>query len=405
MERNLTHVLCVDDEPNVLEGLVRTLRRHFQVTTAVGAEAGLKAFQERTSFPIVVSDLRMPGMDGVAFLSRIRRTSPETVRVLLTGQADLPSAIGAVNEGSIFRFLSKPCPPDTLLRAMLAAEAQHRLITAERVLLEETLHGSIQALVDVFALVNPAGFGRATRARNLVARLADHFRLESRWQLEVAALVSQIGSVTLPTETIEKLYRGECLTREEALAAERLPRIASEVVARIPRMEEVQKILAHLDLRFDGAGAPAGAPRGKSIPFGARVLKLALDIDVLESQGVSLREAVEMLSARSGWYDPDLLNGFLESGGAPRSGVVEIELLDAEPGMVVAEDVRTADGALLLARGQVVSDSLVERVRNLYQIAAARHRVRVVLTATARTADDGDAPAPGESRIVETVWP
>src|SRR5918911_2964995 len=168
-------VLCVDDEPNVLEGLRRTLGGHYRVRTAVGGAAGLEAIEREGPFAVVVSDLRMPEMDGVAFLSRVRQRSPDTVRVLLTGQADLDAAIAAVNEGHIFRFLSKPCAQPVLFQALAAAEEQYRLITAERVLLEQTLYGSIKALTDILALAVPSAFGRAVRAKAHLSELLTVF--------------------------------------------------------------------------------------------------------------------------------------------------------------------------------------------------------------------------------------
>ena len=127
-------VLSVDDEPNVLDGVKRNLRRDFRVVTAAGGAAGLRAFEE-AAFAAVVSDLRMPGMDGIEFLGRVRDVSPDTTRILLTGNADLTAAVSAVNEGNIFRFLTKPCPPDVLISAVTMAVDQQRLLTAERELL------------------------------------------------------------------------------------------------------------------------------------------------------------------------------------------------------------------------------------------------------------------------------
>jgi hypothetical protein len=121
---------------------------------------------------VVVSDLQMPGMDGITLLSSLRKVSPDTVRVLLTGHADVDAAIAAVNEGNIFRFLRKPCPPGALLRALEASVEQYRLITAERVLLEQTLRGSLKTLTDILAFVNPVAFGRAIRSRKIVGEFA-----------------------------------------------------------------------------------------------------------------------------------------------------------------------------------------------------------------------------------------
>ena len=185
-------ILCVDDQPNVLAALERTLRERHDVVTAVGAAAGLTRLERAGPFADVVSGLSMPGMDGVAFLGRVRQRAPETVRVLLTGQADVTGAMAAVNEGQIFRFLLKPCAPDALGKALSAAVEQHRLVTAERVLLEQTLHGCIKALTDLLAIAQPASFGRASRLKRLVERLAVELGVPDRWQVEIAALRSQV---------------------------------------------------------------------------------------------------------------------------------------------------------------------------------------------------------------------
>jgi DNA-binding NtrC family response regulator len=117
-------LLCVDDEKNVLEGLSRTLRNVYSVETAVGAGQGLEVLQAKGPFAIVMSDQRMPGMSGVEFLSTVRQIAPDTVRVLLTGYADLNDTIAAVNDGHIFRFLVKPCPFDVLLKSLAACAGQ-----------------------------------------------------------------------------------------------------------------------------------------------------------------------------------------------------------------------------------------------------------------------------------------
>jgi len=120
-------VLCVDDDPSLLDGLRRELNRRFDITTALSGAAGLEALEREGPFAVVVSDMRMPGMDGATFLGHVRERAPETVRVLLTGHADLDGAIAAVNQGNIFRFLTKPCPRDMLIEALeTSARAYHQ---------------------------------------------------------------------------------------------------------------------------------------------------------------------------------------------------------------------------------------------------------------------------------------
>jgi FixJ family two-component response regulator len=202
---------------------------------------------------VVVSDMRMPGMDGAAFLAEVRSRWPEVVRMLLTGQSDIESAIAAINKGQIFRFLTKPCPPPALLAAVQAAVAQHELITAERVLLEQTLHGSIKALTDMLALVSPVSFGRATRVKQLVSDIAGHLGLKERWQVEVAAMLSQIGHMTLPAETAERVYYGRALSNDEQRLVARLPGLTESLLGNIPRLETVREIQRTYPLATAGA--------------------------------------------------------------------------------------------------------------------------------------------------------
>lgn len=374
-------VLCVDDEANVLAGLRRTLRRGFDVTTASGPEEGLRAIEHSEPFAAIISDLRMPRMDGITLLERARELAPQSVRLLLTGNADLSSCLDAVNRGAVFRFLLKPAETEVLIRAVEAAAEQHRLITAEQVLLEQTLHGSIQALTDILALINPAGFGRAARAKALAAEIIRALELPSSWQIEVAAMLSQIGTVTLPQPMVEKIYAGRPLTYSESVMAERLPRVASDVIASIPRMEEVREILLHQNANFDGKGGAPRTPKGRDLPLGARILKLVLDFDLLESQGLTRRVAVDTLRGREGLYDPELLDRLVEVCGLAehQQKVLELELSAVRPGMTFAEDVQTTTGILLVARGQEVSDRLAERIHNFRHLVEAKQKVRVIV--------------------------
>jgi response regulator RpfG family c-di-GMP phosphodiesterase len=383
-------VLCVDDEPNVLEGLRRTLRGQYRVTTAVGGAAGLEAIQRDGPFAVVVSDLRMPEMDGVAFLSRVRNVSPDTVRVLLTGQADLDAAIAAVNEGHIFRFLSKPCAQPTLLQALDAAAEQHRLITAERVLLEQTLYGSIKALTDILALAVPSAFGRAVRAKAHLGELAARVGIYGQWQVEVAAMLSQIGCVTIPPEIASRIYGGHWLSAEEQAMADRLPLVAEGLIASIPRLETVRDILAYHRKHYDGSGEPYDSVSGDAIPWGGRALRIVLDFDELQARGFSTGLALDTLRGRAGWYDHEILEAFAELPSVREADVdvYDIPLRSLQPGMVFAEDVKTTMGVLFIARGQEVTSTLLERIQNLPRIIEVVEPVKVAVHREQEAATD-----------------
>src|SRR6266852_5256657 len=202
-------ILCVDDELNILLALQRQLRKQFHIECALGADKALAAVDRDGPFAVVVSDLQMPGMNGLEFLAKLKQRSPETVRIMLTGHADLEAAIGAVNQGNIFRFLTKPCSAEDLARTLEAAIEQYRLVTAERDLLEKTLYGSVKVLTEVLSLVHPAAFSRASRIHRYVRHMALEMKLPNAWQVEVAAMLSQIGCITLEPEALDRLYVGE----------------------------------------------------------------------------------------------------------------------------------------------------------------------------------------------------
>ena len=121
-------VLLVDDDDMVLAGLKRQLRNKFSIDTALSGEDALKQVRENGPYAVIVSDFMMPGMNGIEFLSRVKKTNPDTVRMMLTGTADMPTAIRAVNEGSIFQFHPKPCPADTLCQAIQSAIGEYRKV-------------------------------------------------------------------------------------------------------------------------------------------------------------------------------------------------------------------------------------------------------------------------------------
>jgi response regulator RpfG family c-di-GMP phosphodiesterase len=377
-----TSVLFVDDEPNLLAAVARVLRAtEFDVKTAPDGATALETLRTEGPFAVIVSDLRMPRMDGVTLLRTARGVAPDTVRILMTGQADLEGAISAINEGSIFRFITKPCPSLVLQMNLRAAIEQYRLVTAERVLLEQTLHGSIKALTDVLALASPVAFGRAGRLRQRVKALVASLSIRDWWHVEVAAMLSQIGCVILPPATLEKLYHGGELGAEERAMAERMPAVIEQVLGHIPRLEPVLEILRYQHKNYDGTGTPPDDIAGQKIPWGARVLRLVTDLDAIESRGSSFASAVETLRSRAGAYDPSILDALAGlHGSAHHTEVRQVCLDGIRPGMVLSRDVKTRNGLLLCARGQEVTASLLQRLRNFSVLPGIQEPLRVAVS-------------------------
>jgi len=359
--RTRSAVLCVDDEPSILRALRLTLGRKFAVSTAESGREGLDVLRTNGTVAVVVSDMRMPEMNGATFLQHVHEEFPDTVRILLTGETDLQAAIAAVNQGQIFRFLTKPCPPPVLLATVQAGAEQHRLLTAERVLLEQTLRGSIQVLIDVLALSNPVAFGRADRIRQLAVALATEAGVADTWQIDVAAMLSHIGHVTLPPATAGKLYRGEALTETERTMVDGMPEAVERLLGHIPRLDPFLSILRDVGRPFRPGTSPRQAPSRA-----ARVLRIAIDFDGALTRGVAAQTAIDRMRATD-TYDPELLDCLTAIRGNREAhrDVVELPIRAVTPGMVFARDVLTSDGVLFAAEGYEVTQSFVERAGNL----------------------------------------
>lgn len=357
-------VLLVDDEPRVLESLSRGLRRVFDVETATSGFAGLAALKENGPFEVIVSDMRMPGIDGASFLLQSRVHAPDAVRIMLTGYSDIDAAKRAVNDGQIFRFLMKPCPSDAFLATISEAVDHQRIVAAERRLLAETLNGAIQVLADVLAIANPAAFSRAQRLRRTAGDLARALDVPDQWAVDAAAVLSQLGSITLPPKVVHAIHYGEQLDAEAQALVHALPATTERLIGHIPRMEPVIAIVRHANTRFDGNGGAIGGVRGMELPIGARILRLAQDYDVLEAQGFASDVILATLEGRVGAYDPALLGALRELRQVQERSVEvrSMELKDVRVGMVFAADVVTVSGLLLIGRGQEVTQSLGDRI-------------------------------------------
>jgi response regulator RpfG family c-di-GMP phosphodiesterase len=375
-----SRILCVDDDSSILEGYKRQLRKEFEVDTAVGPEQGLRMVTEQGPFAVVVSDLQMPGMNGIEFLAQVRAHEPDTVRMLLTGNAELQATIDAINQGQIFRFLTKPCTTEALANALTAGLAQHRLITAERELLEQTLSGSIGVLCEVLALVNPEAFGRSSRITRYVESIAANLHVSELWSIKTAAMLSQIGCVILPELVLKKVYRGEVLTGEESQLFNQHPFVAYDLLAKIPRMKRVAEIIKFQDKYYDGYGVPGDTKAGNTIPMEARILKVALDFDALESAGKSKAEAFDEIRQRKGWYDPTVI----EAMKAAFAREIKYEMksavvADLREDMILAEDIHSSQHVLLASKGQQVNQSMIMRFQNFSKTGGVREPFKVLL--------------------------
>jgi response regulator RpfG family c-di-GMP phosphodiesterase len=298
-------ILFVDDDIQLVSSMQRSFARTYRVELALGAQDALAALAE-SPYAVVVSDLQMPGMNGIELLTKVKDLSPETVRILLTGAADLHAAIDAVNEGSVFRFLQKPCPQELLKKTLDAGLAQYRLQMAERDVLQETLVGTVAVLTDLLANLEPAAFGRASRLRWCVRKLALELKVQDLWQFEAAAMLSQIGCIPMAAQ-VTKQESGVGLTvTPESGAALSPAREARRLLERVPRLHTVAQIIERQNEPFETLSHQS--PEAYVVGFGAQMLRVAMDFDKAISQGRSFSEGLEDLRRNTAEYHPDILN-------------------------------------------------------------------------------------------------
>jgi response regulator RpfG family c-di-GMP phosphodiesterase len=319
-------------------------------------------------------------MDGIRFLSRVREVTPDTVRILLTGYADLETATRAVNETNVFRLLTKPCPPEVMSQALLSGIRQYQLVTGERELLEKTMNGSIKVLTELLALAKPEAFNRASRIARYVTLLCRTMNDPEPWQAETAARLSQIGLILLPDETLEKVHRGRTLSTNEKEAIEGHPAMAAELLANIPRMETIAEIVANQSRHFDGSGVPSDGRKGKDLPLGARILHVAVDFDALTSAGKSNGEAYAEMRRHPRWYDPKVLTALsLVLGDEAKFTVRSVEISGLRVGMILAENVYSLNNSkLLLSKGHELTKPIIEQFRRYKAIFHIKEPIKII---------------------------
>ncbi len=362
-------VLCVDDEPNVLEGLERTLFEHFDVTTATSGAEGLQILQSEDPFAVVVSDMRMPIMDGAAFLAQAREAVPNTVRVLLTGQADMDSAISAVNDGNIFRFLCKPCPQDVLLRSLGAAAEQNRLLVAEKELLENTLRGAVEVLSEVLSIASPTAFSRCRNVRSYVAHMTQKLGIEDPWKYDLAALLCQVGCISLPPETLDRVYAGQDLSAAEQEMLNKHPEIGHQLLAHIPRLEQTAAMIR--------GQLGTWQPPGEEEQLGAEMLSLALALDRWVAGGASVSSGLAEVK-KSGNHSAKLLDAMAGFRSSIRVDAVKaVFVREMRSGMVLDEDVRAENGNVVVGKDRELSTALIGRLANFAAGAGLVEPIRV----------------------------
>lgn len=371
-------LLFVDDEPRVLDGYRRTLRKEYELEIAESGDAALKVLsQGGKEFAAIISDFRMPEMNGVEFLKRVQEVSPNSIRVMLSGEADMKAAISAINEGNIYRFISKPCPTDTLVSILNDCIEQYRLKNAERELLEKTLYRSAKTLIDLLSLVNPSAFSRASRIKRYMHAIVDAMKLEGAWEYDLAAMLSQIGTISLPLEILQKVNSGDHLDKEEKELFRAHPKLAYDLLDEVPRLENVALMVRDQFKHFEEFQIEED-PR---VALGSQILRAVTDFDKLVHRGMSEREATDRMEKEATIYNPAVVKQLkaLKSVASSVGEVLMVKIDELHTKMTLLQDVVAEGGMLLVPKGHEVTLSTIARLRGFARSVGVKEPIKVTV--------------------------
>ncbi len=362
MEKPSERVLMVDDDRNLLDSFNRQLRKKVNLEIATSGADGVQAIRDDGPFAVVVSDMQMPGMNGVEFLSQVSAVSPDTVRIMLTGNANLEVAIDAVNDGHIFRFLNKPVEIEQLYQTITSAMQQYRLVTSERILLNKTLKGAVDLLADVLSVVNPIVFSQSSRIKQHVHTIVKSLSLQDSWHYDLAAMLCQLGYISLSDELLNKMASGAELTKLEEVAYHEHPAMGARLLKHIPRLEIVSAMVARQHSNVEKMEFQGKLSSKDKAILGGQVLHVATAYDQLLSHGKSDEDAIEVLKDDPKKYDPILVEALSMGGKNRKVEVLTLPAKKLEPGLILDQPISTESGILLVAKGQVLSRAVLLRL-------------------------------------------
>lgn len=347
--------LLVDDVANVLASFQRNLRGQFEFDVADSGRTALE-LMSKNEYSVLVTDMQMPEMDGLTLLREVKKRYPDVVRIMLTGNGDQQTAIDAVNEGDVYRFLTKPCSVDELRGVIHNGFRQHQLLVTEKVLLNDTMKGVVSVLAEVIGLVNPNAVAQSVERKGYMTQLAKALRLKSSWTFEPMIELSQLGAILSPS--VEADREGmTSLTQSEAEMLEQHATLAHDLLEQIPRFESIARNILYQDKYFDGGGFPQDDVAGEDIPLGSRMLKVVNDFIALKDGGLAPSDAVKKMESQSERYDKKVLAAFT-SILFQKLDVMEISFRELDVGMVIAQPLVTTTGKRLALSGQIVTGTI-----------------------------------------------
>ncbi|MFA7418575.1 MAG: HD domain-containing phosphohydrolase [Melioribacteraceae bacterium] len=373
-------ILLVDDDDNILQGYKRNLRNRFLIYTATDPRMALSILEVHSDFSVIVSDYNMPEMNGISFLTKAKELRPDTVRILITGYADLQMAIKSVNEGNLFRFLTKPCEQQILQSVLTQGCDQYKLITSEKELLERTLKGSIKVLIDILAVSNSAVFNRSLLIKDYAKKIMKRLGMPDSWEVEIACLLSQIGCIGIPNEILEKRLNGIKLNNEEEEMFLSQAGAGKTLLKNIPRLEHIADGISMQYLSYNDVCLKKEQLPSESLRFIPAVLRVLNDYYSLIERGEEEQEAIKFILEEKEQYDPRII-GIMEAqiaGVEDGYTVKSIQLSELKAGMILAADMFDKKKFKILSKGTTLSEVYIMKLLNYSKVGGIVEPIKII---------------------------
>ncbi len=355
-------VLFIDDDVSLLSTMKRNLGLDFTIHTAEGGEVALELVQQQGDFSVVVVDMQMPKMNGIQTIAMLREKMPNAVFLMLTGNQDLTTAIQAVNDGRVFRFLTKPCQVFEISAAIQAAQQQHNLIIAEKELLSGTFAGAINLMTDVIEMQEDRHVDTGRMSEALVD-LADRMSIEIGWEEKVAARIFLVGIAMLGPEDSVKFGALDPATAEHKAMFARICKKSASMLARLPRLGWIVDLLKHVP---NAERYESGCDR---IDSGALLLRIVFYWNFLTNKGLCVEAATSVIEN----IMPELSSKMIQSMQCLHDNhdahmLTKVAIGKLRPGMIPYENIENPRGGFAVAKGRVLTVAMVENLSQMTEV-------------------------------------
>lgn len=367
----LPKILLVSPDNKFAEEVKALLRGDYAVAAVAGGKDAVKVLASKKGIRVVLSGLNLPDVDGLKLLAKIRKDHPKIMRILITGEGDFNTVVGAISKAHVFSLLARSCPPEDLKAAVRDAVKMYRKIRSEADSMRDTMFGTVRMLVDILELTHPRAVRRSKRIRRRAQEICKDLHAMPTQFMDMVVLLSNIGCVGVPSGVLAKMEKGEEISPQEMKRFRSHPSIAAHLLGNVPRMGKVADIIRHQN-----------TPVSQKPPLGARILKVCIDLDQMQLGGAAPDKALEFMRKKPEIYDERVLDSLRSHLGNSKKVVCNpVMITELEPGMVMQTDMVTEAGAILLHKGETLSEASHLRVQAFSDLLKIKEPLCAVLPA------------------------